>query len=83
MGLQTGDGNGQKPVILKDWEILQKLNNLSQHIDRSPDLTAPEVSVESLLSTLEQTEAYISEILPDLSLPFQIPQVQTIALLYP
>lgn len=82
VGLQAGSGDGQKPVILKDWEILQKLNNVSQHLDRSPDLTAPEVSVESLLSTLEQAEAYLSEMLPDLSLPFQIPHVQTIALLY-
>ena len=82
VGLQM-DSDGQTPVIFKDWEILQKLNDLSQHLDRSPELTAPKVSVEALLQNLKQAETYISQVLPDLSLPFQIPQVQAIALLHP
>jgi len=83
MGLQSRSQEGKDPIILKDWEVLQKLNGIIRLADRGSDLAAPPVAMVSLQKEMREAEIYIEDLLPTLSLPFKIPQVQAIALLYP
>jgi len=72
-------GQPEQFTLLKDWQLLQQLNQFSGNTN--PDSTG--ASGESICQQLELAEIFLKENLQVLDLPFQIPTVQAIAVLYP
>jgi len=72
--------------ILKDWEIIHKLNDFCKLpktalSSESPANTA--IATSEIITLLNQSQELVVANLPTLNLPFQIPQTQAIAIFYP
>lgn len=66
-------------ALLKDWQLLQQLNQLSSNTNS--DLVNE--SGDFIYQQLEQAEIFLRANLHILDLPFQIPTLQAIAIFYP
>lgn len=66
-------------ALLKDWQLLQQLNQLSSNTNS--DLVNE--SGDFIYQQLEQAEIFLRANLHILDLPFQIPTLQSIAIFYP
>jgi hypothetical protein len=75
---------GSSPRVLRDWELIQKLNHLLEKRTLARD-AAVERSVDSEVS--EELESKGRELvrsqIHDLDLPFGVPDVQLLAMLHP
>ncbi|MCA6573318.1 MAG: DEAD/DEAH box helicase family protein [Pseudanabaena sp. M38BS1SP1A06MG] len=72
-------GYSNQFVLLKDWQLLQQLNQLSSN----PNSDLVNKSGEFIYQQLEQAEIFLRANLHILDLPFQIPTLQAIAIFYP
>lgn len=67
------------PALLRDWELLQRLNGLG--IGRSAPAGGP--PGEAGAARLADAEAFVRGAIPTLDLPYQVPQAEPIAVLWP
>ena len=68
--------------LLKDWELLQKLNQLAE---KSANISTIATSnqKQAICQQLKEAEAFLRENLDPLALPFRVPTLQSIAIYYP
>ena len=71
--------------LLKDWELLQKLNQLAKKLEQSANISTIATSnqKQAICQQLKEAEAFLRENLDPLALPFRVPTLQSIAIYYP
>jgi len=82
-GVELRDYSIEKAIILKDWEIIHQLNDYLKKgttLNSIPDNLG---STTEIMTLLKEAENLLRENLPSLNLPFQIPNLQAIAVFYP
>jgi superfamily II DNA or RNA helicase len=67
------------PALLRDWELLQRLNGLNFGRSSQGNATPGEHGTARLAAA----EAYIRAAIPSLELPYQVPQVDAVGVLWP
>jgi hypothetical protein len=72
VGVQVVDGERR---LLRDWELIQKLNGLTRGRDLRRTSPAKSVNVRSLRSDIDTAIGWLSERLPELDHPFRVPEV--------
>lgn len=83
VGVEILEFSLENATLLKDWEIIHHLNNYLKKgttLNFNPDHLG---STTEIMTLLKEAENLLREILPSLNLPFQIPNLQAIAIFYP
>jgi hypothetical protein len=73
------EDRAEGPALLRDWQLLQRLNGLN--VGRSSQGNA--TPGEHGTARLEAAEAFVRAEMPSLELPYQVPQVDAVAVLWP
>lgn len=70
--------------LLKDWEVLQCLNELyfKPGIKRAKDLLPPE-NIDVIKEQLDEAMNYLQQRIKDLPISFQVPYIEVLSIIYP
>ncbi len=84
VGVDWPDRAGESPSVLRDWELLLRLNKLLERrgLRRLKDSAPPE-DIAAVKTALEQAQRFLEATLPTLRLPFEVPVVAALAVLWP
>jgi hypothetical protein len=83
VGLLIDFEQSENIKILKDWEILLLLNDLSSSINKATESTLNIDNYEKVTDVLGEAENYLKQNLAALDLPFRIPLIQLNAVIFP
>jgi hypothetical protein len=68
--------------LLKDWQVLQSLNQLALTIKPTADTeTAPSIALPGDQKILTQAEALVRAAFPSLDLPFRAPELELLGII--
>jgi len=71
-------------TILKDWELLETLNNYLPNLKKiSPSSDQSQLTSSQIVQLLAEAENYLKKHLSKLDLPFKIPSMQVVSTLLP
>ena len=84
IGIGTQPDGGHESTFLKDWDLLELLNTVSQKqgLKRLKVSTAVE-EIDLIKSHVEHANAEVQKRIKELSLPFKLPTEELIAILWP
>lgn len=70
--------------LLRDWELLLRLNAVADGRGvRRPRSSSPPDNIDIVRAVLERGQRFVEDKLPVLNLPYQVPQVSSLAVLWP
>ena len=69
--------------LLRDWELILRLNAMAQGRDLRRTPTAPITNLETLRSKVEDATKWLSECLPQMDHPFRVPEIGLCCLFIP
>ena len=83
LGVEVADDTAGADMVLKDWELLEKLNGLvgARRFRGKNSLPPPETA--PIERALDRGVSLVRERGSDLSLPFRFPEAEAIAVLWP
>lgn len=70
-------------IVLKDWELLQKLNGLVGGRGFRANDSAPPADIALVEQALDRGMSLARNTIPELGLPFRFPEIEPIAVLWP
>ena len=70
-------------MVLKDWELLERLNGLVAARGFREKESLPPVDTVAVGQAIDRGMSLVRDRTPDLGLPFRIPEVEPIAVLWP
>jgi hypothetical protein len=74
----------KKAAILKDWEIIEILNQYLPELKRIPEsFDCPKLNSGEICQLLADAEQFLEKNLNDLEFPFKVPAIQAISVLLP
>ncbi len=74
----------QKAAILKDWELIETLNQYLPELKRTPESSdCSKLSSGEICQLLADAQKFLEKHLNDLALPFKVPSIQAISILLP
>jgi len=84
VGVEVGAGREDKDVAMRDWELLLRLNSLTEvpSVKRSDTAMRPE-DLGNLKSAVERSQDLVKEFLPELNLPFKLPNIELSGVIWP
>ena len=84
VGVEEGALNGDSTKLLKDWELIVKLNVISEKSGiKKAESELPSEEIRSIKSILENAHQFVKDSLDELYLPFKYPDVEPFAILWP
>jgi len=83
-GIEIESLNGKSNKLLKDWELIMKLNAISEKRGvKKAESELPPEDLSSIKSILENAHQFVKDSLDELNLPFKYPDVEPFAILWP
>jgi len=84
VGVEVGSLHGGSDKLLKDWELIQKLNELSEkpRVRKAEGDSAPE-DKGRIKQHIEDAQILVAESIEKLDLPFKFPEVELSAVMWP
>jgi hypothetical protein len=84
LGIEVAaDDSASRDTVLKDWELLEKLNGLVGARGVRGKNSLPPVETEPIERALDRGVSLVREKVSDLGVPFRFPEVDAIAVLWP
>ena len=82
VGLELGD-NPSDTKLLRDWELLLRLNSLAEGrgVRRARE-SAPPSGIDDAQIALEEGQRFVEDSLSKIDLPFIVPQIAPLAVLW-
>jgi ERCC4-related helicase len=74
------EGSG---VFLKDWELLERLNDITSGCPVKAKSSLAPKDLEQVETALRANHEVVRERLPELALPFKVPEIEPVAILWP
>ena len=81
--LEIGAGEDEADIFLKDWELLNRLNDLIGKGGLSGKSSPVAADLARITETIANAQSQIEEKLPVLELPFKIPEIELLSVLWP
>jgi hypothetical protein len=72
-----------KDSFLRDWELLEKLNTLTSGCPVKAKSSATPSNLDEVDSAMRSADAIVQLKLKDLALPFKVPEIEPVAVLWP
>ncbi|MBI4319208.1 MAG: DEAD/DEAH box helicase family protein [Chloroflexi bacterium] len=84
LGMELGEAGQRSLALLRDWELLQRLNGLigARGIRRAKTSMRPD-NTAAVATAIEETQREVESRLGDLDLPFKVPMVENLAVIWP
>ncbi|MBI1924751.1 DEAD/DEAH box helicase family protein [Candidatus Poribacteria bacterium] len=84
VGIEWGIEAEAKVNLLRDWELLERLNGLDMSRDvRNAKTSPPPKSIDEVHTVVEHASFIIEQHLESLNLPFRLPIIETMTVLWP
>ena len=84
VGVEVDLSNGDSDKLLKDWELIERLNELSEGRGvRKADSASPPDNVNVIKNAVEKAHQLVEGSLGKLELPFKFPVVELSAVIWP
>jgi hypothetical protein len=83
LAVEIAEGPGGADVVLKDWELLEKLNGLAGARGFRGKGSVPPTDVTSVEQALSRSISFVRDKALELGLPFRFLEVEPIAVLWP
>ena len=83
-GIEFDPQNPTSNRLLKDWQLVERLNQMSEHRGvRRAKAVVPEADTTLIADSARQAEEYLKTKFEELDLPFEIPVVELWAIFWP
>jgi hypothetical protein len=83
LGVEVADGSESADMVVKDWELLEKLNGLVGARGFREKQSVPPGDTNPVERALDRGASLVREKVSELGLPFRFPEVEAIAVLWP
>jgi hypothetical protein len=84
VGISVESGKAPPYTILKDWELLQKLNKLSEGKGvRAAKQSVPVVGIDTLKEVLKEASIQLDNSVKEMDFPFKHPETELMCVIGP